>query len=1024
MSKASTSSTSASSPTSPSAAPQLSGPPVLPGLSFQLDFGSGLDDPLDSGSLTSSTPAAEPAAPAPITADRDQAASASKSSTASASVSSPPPRSERIPSLSAGTPTGKSSSTPSQVASPSPFQGKPQPQPPKQSASISSISTAPVSAKEGAAPRLPSGPPVPANSSGSISAGSAPTTAVPPAHIAQGYAPRNPPISSPPLPSTPTSRLQSPGAIGSTTPTSPTNNGGTATPQSPTTSIKDSASKDKKWKQILKFGSMSRKSSANLAALAASSGDQSAAPPMPQPSIVTPSDSHSFAPISGSTVVADPASFSNDSSSSDRGNQYSANGLPANGNRNHTSSSAQNRNAKSSAHAKVGSNADQGLGVPSPQGEVSADTDASGSGNGNGGGSGGNFATRLLRRVSSAPDANKLLNGPASGGAGTGSKSNAGGAYPPSSTRSRGNGRDGPGSTSRGSSKNSSAEREREVLAVAGEGYFPGSPIQMDANATSYSSKDFERARANSTKSGSGSGFGTPKRDKSGGITGIVFPGSSGGGSSGSGKKDSSRKNSHLSPPPKSSANLQSSVSGGDLSRSGGAGAGSGAAAGANVQGGGGNSQGRSNFRRTYSANSIKVRDVEVGPNSFVKVKMLGKGDVGKVYLVREKKTDRLYAMKVLSKKEMLKRNKVKRVMAEQEILATSNHPFIVTLFHSFQSEDYLYLCMEYCMGGEFFRALQTRPGKCLSEDDAKFYAAEVTAALEYLHLMGFIYRDLKPENILLHQSGHVMLSDFDLSARATQRGGAPAMIRQDSPNSAPLLDTRSCIADLRTNSFVGTEEYIAPEVIKGCGHTSAVDWWTLGILIYEMIFATTPFKGSSRNQTFSNVLRNEVTFPEGTPISSMGKSLIRKLLIKDEIHRLGSQSGASEVKSHKWFAPLSWGLLRNSTPPIVPAYSNGLDAINFRSVRESKSLNLDRQGGPGSQQQANGSSGGAKGPSRSQKENHHQHGSQQASSGNGDIKAAAGKPGVTDEEGDAVSSNPFSGFSSITRLHADDDYY
>ena len=104
----------------------------------------------------------------------------------------------------------------------------------------------------------------------------------------------------------------------------------------------------------------------------------------------------------------------------------------------------------------------------------------------------------------------------------------------------------------------------------------------------------------------------------------------------------------------------------------------------------------------------------------------------------------------VLSKKEMIKRNKIKRALAEQEILATSNHPFIVTLYHSFQSEDHLYLCMEYCSGGEFFRALQTRPGKCIPEDDARFYAGEVTAALEYLHLMGFIYRDLKPESMCI----------------------------------------------------------------------------------------------------------------------------------------------------------------------------------------------------------------------------------------------------------------------------------
>ena len=111
----------------------------------------------------------------------------------------------------------------------------------------------------------------------------------------------------------------------------------------------------------------------------------------------------------------------------------------------------------------------------------------------------------------------------------------------------------------------------------------------------------------------------------------------------------------------------------------------------------------------------------------------------------------------VLSKKEMIARNKIKRALAEQEILASANHPFIVTLYHSFQSEDYLYFCMEYCLGGEFFRALQTRPGKCLLEDEAKFYAAEVTAALEYLHLMGFIYRDLKPESSSLFSlsTGH-----------------------------------------------------------------------------------------------------------------------------------------------------------------------------------------------------------------------------------------------------------------------------
>ncbi|WVR05445.1 hypothetical protein IAU60_002461 [Kwoniella sp. DSM 27419] len=358
-----------------------------------------------------------------------------------------------------------------------------------------------------------------------------------------------------------------------------------------------------------------------------------------------------------------------------------------------------------------------------------------------------------------------------------------------------------------------------------------------------------------------------------------------------------------------------------------------------------GDSRHKQVFRRTYSSNSIKTRQiqVEVTPSSFQKIKLLGKGDVGKVYLVKEKKTDKLFAMKVLSKKEMIKRNKIKRALAEQEILATANHPFIVTLFHSFQSQDYLFFVLDYCMGGEFFRALQTRPGKCLTEEHAKFYAAEVTAALEYLHLNGYIYRDLKPENILLHQSGHIMLSDFDLSKQSGEAGGAPAGIKHGGPNGTILVDTRSCIADFRTNSFVGTEEYIAPEVIKGHSHSSAVDWWTLGILVYEMIFATTPFKGPNRNATFANVMKNEPLFPDSTPVTSFCKSFIRKSLIKDENKRLGSGSGASEVKAHKWFGSVNWGLLRNMTPPIIPAESNGIDAINFRTMRESKSVDFDR---------------------------------------------------------------------------------
>ncbi|KAI8340236.1 kinase-like domain-containing protein [Chlamydoabsidia padenii] len=353
--------------------------------------------------------------------------------------------------------------------------------------------------------------------------------------------------------------------------------------------------------------------------------------------------------------------------------------------------------------------------------------------------------------------------------------------------------------------------------------------------------------------------------------------------------------------------------------------------------------------QRTYSSNSVKVRSVQVGPSSFTKVRLLGKGDVGKVYMVRQKDSGRLYAMKVLSKREMVKRNKIKRALAEQEILTTSNHPFIVTLYHSFQSQDYLYFVMEYCTGGEFFRALQLRPGKCLSEEGAKFYAAEVTAALEYLHLHGFIYRDLKPENILLHQSGHIMLTDFDLS-KGSSPPGQPGIVKSKLPHMPPSIDTRSCVYNLRTNSFVGTEEYIAPEVIKGCGHSSLVDWWTLGVLVYEMLYGTTPFKGSNRNKTFASIMDHDITFnnqpaPYESPVSNQCRDLIRKLLQKDEHKRLGSRAGASDVKSHPFFKSINFALLRHLEPPILPLIQSpdGVDALNFRKMAaESISLDLD----------------------------------------------------------------------------------
>jgi len=332
------------------------------------------------------------------------------------------------------------------------------------------------------------------------------------------------------------------------------------------------------------------------------------------------------------------------------------------------------------------------------------------------------------------------------------------------------------------------------------------------------------------------------------------------------------------------------------------------------------------------SSSKAKTVASSFNEDSFEKLALIGKGDVGKVYLIRHKITKQLYAMKVLDKQEMVKRNKVKRVLTEREILATADHPFIVTLYWSFQSVRKLFFVMDYCAGGEFFRVLQKQPGKCLPEDQARFYGAEVLLALEYLHLLGFIYRDLKPENILMHASGHIMLTDFDLS-KAAATSINPQVIKRIF--SQPEIVSKP---ELVTNSFVGTAEYIAPEVIQGSGQTSSVDWWTFGILMYEMIYGHTPYRGKSQDDTFTHILGGELRFPDQHiyPVSTLCKSLIKKLLHPDPRKRLGSDQGAIDVKKHKFFdGKINFALIRNQIPPIIPKISHELDLSHFRQLKD-----------------------------------------------------------------------------------------
>lgn len=208
-----------------------------------------------------------------------------------------------------------------------------------------------------------------------------------------------------------------------------------------------------------------------------------------------------------------------------------------------------------------------------------------------------------------------------------------------------------------------------------------------------------------------------------------------------------------------------------------------------------------------------------------------------------------------------------------------------------------------------------------------RFYAAEVLLALEYLHAMGFVYRDLKPENILLHESGHIRLTDFDLSKASVTPVNAHVV--QSMMGTGPTLVAEPSLV---TNSFVGTLEYLAPEVIVGRGYGASVDWWTFGILMYEMLYGHPPFQGRNQDDTFAQIKKSSLKFPDHArgPVSKECKSLIKKLLTHDPKKRLGSEQGAAEIKAHPFFKDINLQLILNSKPPIIPDLSGPKDYKYF----------------------------------------------------------------------------------------------
>ncbi|GAB4849245.1 Serine/threonine-protein kinase wag1 [Ancistrocladus abbreviatus] len=330
----------------------------------------------------------------------------------------------------------------------------------------------------------------------------------------------------------------------------------------------------------------------------------------------------------------------------------------------------------------------------------------------------------------------------------------------------------------------------------------------------------------------------------------------------------------------------------------------------------------------------------------FKLLRHLGTGNLGRVFLCRlrdyhHSNPSAHFALKVVDR-ETLSPKKLSHVQTEAQILSMLDHPFLPTLYSHIEVSHYTCLLIDYCPGGDLNSLLHKQPGKRLPLHAVKFYASEVLLALEYLHALGVVYRDLKPENILLREDGHVMLSDFDLCftsdvspridnsqsyALHRRRKGCECFGRRVGSTSElrVVAEVGQFVAEPTgafSKSCVGTHEYLAPELVSGNGHGNGVDWWAFGVLIYELLYGSTPFKGVNKEATLRNIASTrDVVFPradEEEEGMAEARDLIEKLLVKDMGRRLGSAKGAADIKRHPFFDGIKWPLIMSYRPPEV----------------------------------------------------------------------------------------------------------
>jgi serine/threonine kinase 38 len=339
-------------------------------------------------------------------------------------------------------------------------------------------------------------------------------------------------------------------------------------------------------------------------------------------------------------------------------------------------------------------------------------------------------------------------------------------------------------------------------------------------------------------------------------------------------------------------------------------------------------------------AEQLRRKRGRVSIFDFEPLSVIGKGAFGEVRVVKHKASGEVLAMKKMNKGEMVYKNQVAHVRAERDVLATSVNPWIVELKYSFQDERFLYLVMEYLPGGDLMTLLMRKD--ILTEDESRFYIAESILAVATVHRMNYIHRDLKPDNILIDTTGHIKLSDFGL-CKHTPTASTPNFenIRrvEDVPPSRSTADKRTDYKRNRQLAFstVGTPDYIAPEVFTKQGYTQTVDWWSIGVILFEMLVGYPPFYSDEPSVTCQKIMhwRKTLVIPREARLSPAAADIIRRLVC-DANDRLG-KNGVEEIKAHPFFSSLNWETIRQAKAPYVPELSSETDTRNFDRYEETE---------------------------------------------------------------------------------------